>query len=377
MEDRINLMTWSQQNWDASLSSKAYNADWWDYLTPEEEPALWAELQKIFEEEQALGSIPSWASELVTRMMELPMCGYYAFPQNILQIQEAISKQKCPDIVMRCYTVDPSRKILMMYYVFCLDAWLKAAPLTSVAAELRMRDPLGKDWDAIANSIYRVLGTKTELKDVIIQRLIHRLRWWIKSLIWVDGDRRDRFMLDFYGGDIRGDIDYWGAYGNSPYGDPYFTELQLPHIKLLEQRILSQVPDGKALLERIHSTWLCAPKVFRYLEKLLVEIGAIDSQPYTGEVPSYLQCEDTYPNFEILHQQYWQLRNTYQLWLAGRRDLILDLKNPTPIQVWLMHILWHKLVFHGTYEETFGKLVGERPHGKSGTGYLEINQNIA
>ena len=77
--------------------------------------------------------------------------------------------------------------------------------------------------------------------------------------------------LDAANIDIKGDEENWGAYGNSPYGDPYFAELKLRHVKGMEERIVADVPDGKKLLDRIHSTWLCAPKVFRYLEKLIVE----------------------------------------------------------------------------------------------------------
>jgi hypothetical protein len=75
---KMNPATWSREAWDASMSAKAYNADGWDTLTPEKEPALWAELTSIFQQEQSLGSIPAWAAEIVVRMMELPMCGYCA-----------------------------------------------------------------------------------------------------------------------------------------------------------------------------------------------------------------------------------------------------------------------------------------------------------
>ena len=68
----------SREAWDSSTSAKAYNPGWWDSLTPETEPGLWAEMRSIFEEEKAISEIPEWASEIVVRMMEFPMCGYYA-----------------------------------------------------------------------------------------------------------------------------------------------------------------------------------------------------------------------------------------------------------------------------------------------------------
>ncbi len=362
----MNGTLWSREAWDASISAKAYNPDWWDSLTPEKQPQLWAEMRSIFEEEMAISGIPGWASDIVVRMMELPMCGYYAYPDNVTQIIDAISAKQCPDVVMRCYTADPGRKVLLSYYVYCLDAWLKDASLPCVAAELSLRDQLGRDWPEIASAIYRTLGEKSEIKRVTVERLVHRLRWWIKSLIWSD-DKRDRFLLDVYSGDIRGDEGKWGAYGNSPYGDPYFTELRLPHVKAMEERIRADVPDGKKLLDRIHSTWLCAPKVFRYLEKLIVEIGAIGSDAPPGDTPPFLQCEDTYPDFDANHKHFTGLLKRLRLWLDGHGGSLPSLGETSAVKRWLVHVLWHKLVFHARLEENCAKLVGERPHGKSGS----------
>ncbi len=361
----MNKILWTREVWDASVSAKAYNADWWATLSPEKEPALWDELKSIYEQEQDLPSIPDWASEIVVRMMELPMCGYYAYPDNVAQVINAISAEQCPDVVMTCYTVDAKRKTLLSYYVYCLDAWLKDAPLPHVVAELSLRDSLGKNWEQIASAIYATLGDRPEVKRITIERLIHRLRWWIKSLIWIN-DKRDRFLLDVYSGDIRGDEEHWGAYGNSPYGDPYFAELSLPHVKEMEERICADVPEGIKLLDRIHSTWLCAPKMFRYLEKLIVEIGAIDSGTPTDEASAILQCENTYPDFEAIQKHFSNLLESLQLWRRGNSNALPGLGERTPEKEWLVHLLWHKLVFHSTYEENFAKLVGERPHGKSG-----------
>ena len=362
----MNTASWSREAWDGSVSAKAYNSDWWSTLTPETEPGLWVELRSVFAEEASLDEIPGWASEIIVRMMELPMCGYYAYPDNVAQVIAAIAAQRAPKVVLRCYTVDAGRKVLMSYYVFCLDAWLKYAPLASAVAELRLRDPLGKDWEQIASAIYETLGEGTEIRRIAVERLIHRLRWWIKSLIWAD-DKRDRFLLDVYSGDIRGDEEHWSAYGNSPYGDPYFAELGLPHVKALEARILAEVADGRHLLDCIHSTWLCAPKVFRYLEKLIAEIGGIGSEAARDRVRPILQCEDTYPDFSANHAHFIDLLEHLGAWLDGQEHALPALGTGTAVKHWLVHLLRHKLVFHARYEDNFAKFVGERPHGKAGT----------
>jgi len=362
----VNNTPWSREAWDASVSAKAYNSDWWTTLTPEAEPELWAELRRLLGEEVELGEVPCWASEIVVRMMELPMCGCYAYPANVTQIIAAIRAQQAPDVVMRCYTVDAGRKTLMSYYVFCLDAWMKDAPLATATAELSLRDQLGKDWDRIIFDIYATLGEKTEIKYTAVERLVHRLRWWIKSLIWED-DKRDRFLLDVYSGDIRGDEARWSAYGNSPYGDPYFAELGLPHVKAMETRILADVPDGRHLLDCIHSTWLCAPKVFRYLERVIAEIGAIGSSAPPDAFEPILQCEDTYPDFAANRAHFTGLLERLQRWLDGNEDALPSLGETAPVKRWLVHLLRHKLVFHAEYEGNFGKFMGLRPHGKSGS----------
>ena len=362
----MNSSLWSREAWDNSISARAYNSDWWATLTPEKESELWTEMRAIFDEESALSDVPEWASEIVVRTMELPMCGYYAYPDNVTQIIDAISTEQCPEVVMKCYTVDPARKVLMSYYVYCLDAWSKEAPLPSVVAELGLRDQLGKKWEEVAPAIYQTLGEKNEMKAIAVERLIHRLRWWIKSLIWFD-DKRERFQLDVYSGDIRGDEASWGAYGNSPYGDPYFAELRLPHVKAMEERIRADAPNGKRLIERIHSTWLCAPKVFRYLEKLIVEIGAIGSDAPPDEARPILQCEDTYPDFDANHEHFMGLVKRLRSWLDGEEGQFPEIRPASPVKRWLVHLLWHKLIFHARYEENFGKSVGMRPLGKHGS----------
>jgi len=237
---------WSKENYEKSVTSRAWS--YTPYDVPWEDLHSSSELRSIFEEEMNLGSVPNWAEEIIDRMMGPPACGHYTFPKPLLQICEAIKEEKCPDFVLGCYTADSERKKLMSYYVYCLDAWLKNASLEVATAELGMRDNLGKDWSEIIAAIYGSLRSHSEEKVLLIGRLVHRLRWWIKTLIWFD-DERNRYMLDTYMGNARGDEENWGAYGNSPFGDPYFAELELPEIKKLAEQIRA-MPDGKKFLIR-------------------------------------------------------------------------------------------------------------------------------
>jgi hypothetical protein len=253
--------------------------------------------------------------------------------------------------------------------VYCLDAWLKGAPLEVATAELGMRRSLGRDWPTITAAVYEALGGRSELKSLLITRLVHRLRWWAKSHIWVD-DHRDRFLLDVYSGDVRGDEARYGAYGNSPYGDPYFSELRLPAVEALSGRIRQSVPDGDVLLGQIEGTWLCAPKAFRSVEKLILRIGSIESPGGVAQDRPILQCADTYPSTQLCHEWYGAFVSSLKGWLAGDSSARADLGGITPAKHWLVRLLHHKLELYERHCN-FGSLVGARPAGRSGNKALD------
>lgn len=360
---------WCNENYEKSVTSHAwtytpYDAGWEESKKYGEDLPSSSELRAIFGEEMALGTVPDWAVEIIDRMIgPLPMCGHYTFPRPLLQTCEAIKSQKCPEFVIGCYTADSERKILMSYYVYCLDAWLKNAPLEVATAELAMRDNLGKDWPKIMAAVYNTLGNPSEEKVLLLKRLVHRLRWWIKTLIWAD-DRRDSYLLDVYLGDVRGNAK-WGTYGNAPFGDPWPSEKELPEMKELAEQINKKVPVGKKLLDRIESTWLCASKVFRYLEKLVIEIGNIGRENVLDNNASILQCKDTYPNIASHQKWYASFMSSLTEWLEGNPKALSELGNITPIEHWLVRILRHKLQLYEKYNPL--KFVAAHPSGRSGT----------
>ncbi|MFB0504092.1 MAG: hypothetical protein ACETWE_09680 [Candidatus Bathyarchaeia archaeon] len=360
---------WCKENYEKSITSRAwaatpYDAGWEESKKYGIDLPSSLELRAIFEEEMALDSMPSWAVETIDRMIgPFPSCGHYTFPEPLLRICEAIREERCPEFVIGCYTAGPERKMLMSYYVYCLDAWLENAPLEVATAELAMRDDLGKDWSRIIAAIYRSLGSPSEHRMLLVRRLVHRLRWWIKTLISLD-DKRDRYMLDVFSGDVRGEEAKYGAYGNSPFGDPYFVELELPEMKKLAERI-REMPAGKELLVRIESTWLCAPKVFRYLEKLILEIGKSDLEKVPDSGVSILQCEDSYPGFASCRSWYSSFMSSLTAWLEEKYEPSSELGDTTPVKHWLVRILRHKVRLFERYGN-LGKLIGSRPSGRGG-----------
>ena len=362
---------WSKENYEKSVMKHAwgatpYDAGWEESQKYGEDLPASIELKEIFEEEMALDDVPHWAEDVIARMIgPFPMCGHYAFPQPLLQICEAIGKEKTPEFVCGCYTADSERKILMSYYVYCLDAWLKNAPLEVAAAELAMRDDYGKNWAEIVTDIYKSLGSPTQQKILLVKRLIHRLRWWIKTHIWFN-DKRDCFMLDVYSGDARGDEANHSAYGNSPFGDPYFEERKLPEIKVLTEQIRAIVPDAQKYLDAIESTWLCAPKVFRYLERIIIDIGNLGSENAPDYDLTILQCEDTYPNVASHQKWYSAFMSSLTKWLDGDPQALSDMGDITPTKRWLARILRHKLRLYEKHDP-FGNMVGAKSSGKDGS----------
>lgn len=361
-------MPWCKEDYERSVTSTAwavtpYSAGWEDSIKYGEDLPASRELKAIFEEECALPDVPAWAKEIIARQISpLPICGHYAFPQPLLDVCRAIGERHAPQFIISCYTADGNRKRLMAQYVFCLDAWAKRAPLDLVQAEFALRNDAGRDWHAVAGNIYAVLGIPTERKDLLVARLIHRLRWWIKTLIWSD-DSRDTFLTDVYMGDARGDEARFSAYGNSPFGDPYFTELEQPEVRALTDRIRQVYPDENKLLDRVESTWLCAPKAFRYLEKLLVDIGGPEAAQAAAEFS--LLCDDVNPDRESYGRWYGAFMTSLDAWLAGDESARPELGAYDPVKHWLASILRHKLRLYEVHN-SFGILTGVRRGGKQG-----------
>lgn len=352
---------WTKESFETSVTSRAwayteFDADW-DRCRDS------AEIRALFAEEMALDAVPDWATEIVDRMLAspLPPCGHYSFPRPILQICEAIGREGCPDFVIGCYTADAERKRLMVGYVYCLDAWLKNAPLEAARAELALRGDGGRDWSAIVEAVYETLGDRIAARLLLVRRLVHRLRWWLKTLIWND-DRRDRFVPDAYLGDMRSSGER-GDYGNPGFHDPYYAELNEPAVEELADQIRARVPEGKRLLERIESTWLCAPKAFRYLERLIVEIGGVgsDRSPHFDRL--LLWCEDTYPDLSACGQWHASFLSSLDSWLAGDPTACPRLGLITPAKHWLVGMLRHRLQIYAA----FTQYVAGAPGGRSGS----------
>ncbi|HIJ64708.1 MAG TPA: hypothetical protein HPP77_02050 [Candidatus Hydrogenedentes bacterium] len=356
-------MEWTKETYEASVSSRC----WWytrygDGGDPAREYgcdiAADTELRQIVEMEHELDGVPEWAQQVVERSINfLPGCGHYLFPQPQLEAVSAIGSETPPDFVHGCYTVERERKRQMMDYVLCLDAWLAGGSPDAVGAELMALGYRQIDWPKVCSDLWKVLGKRTELKELLIERLIHSQRWKIKQMAWED-DLAPAFGRDEYLGDYAAsgcEIDGC-TYVSRPL--PNFVEDASPRVQKLEARLAEICPDWEWFRYTIQYGWLCAPKAFRFLERLLWAIGkerravhTHDNPLETGDkVPGFLQCVDTYPNPDEVTG--WQRAFVAALrgWWRGERlegnvanEVNQRLGEPTPVKRWLVRLLVHKL----------------------------------
>lgn len=367
-EVRLMANEWNKENYDASLTCQGLQhtfSSWEELERLGVDNTRCKQIKALFQEEHSLESIPDWAEQIVKRMIRpMALCGHYAFPLPMIQLTHAINEERCPSFVCTCYTADSKRKTLMSYYIYCLDAWIKSAPLDIAQSELALRPELNKDWPRIVAMIYAALGERSYRKNKVMERLIHRMRWWLKSMSWLD-DKRNRFQLDVYSGDVRGNEKDWGDWGNFPFGSPFYIEAELPRLVQLNNEIRETVPEGDKYLNMIENSWLCAPKAFRYLEKLIIEIGRIDSDAPSLKDRPILRCEENYPNIQSQHDWYTHFMITLQNWIKNNGEDYGEFGASTPVKHWLGRMIWLKLKLYERYHN-FGKLVGMKSSGKKG-----------
>ncbi len=350
---------WTKDDYENSISSKGwvgtpYDGGWTELAVreglPEDE-----ELRGIFFEEMELKRVPDWAKRFVEVYLNepwLPYCGHYTFPSMLLQSlacigQERISTKK---MTARCYRVEPERRELLAKYLFCIDAWLKGTSLKQLGERLNKLRWSERNWVKIAENIYDALGERDEDKILLLQRIMHRQRWWLRTLFWMNDKPLNEKLGYYYG------KNYFDKEGQMRV-DEYFAEFEDQEVIQLETEIKRRFDDADKWLGMIHSTWLCGPKAFRYLERQLLHVGhkSLLLSPKILNQP-VLMCEDTYPQKEWSVRWYKAFRRALGSWLEGKNEdeveevergvahqVVKLLGRVTPVKHWLVRLLRHKL----------------------------------
>jgi len=353
---------WSRDYFEGSLSSQCWTYTQYDDGW-EKSSALRgdAQLRELVELEYSLAPISDWAKETVLGAIRFPpFCPHGSFPQPYLEVLDGIGHESPPRFIHGCYTASPDRKRRMLDYVFCLDAWLVGTTPEQAAAEIEGRGLAAICWAHVCQELWDVLGDRTELKELLVRRTLHRQRWWIKSLVW-DEDARNVFCQDQYLGDVQ--CPGTEHYGNPDFRDPYFAELQVSDVKQMEKELAEMCPDWPWFRSVIRDSWLCAPKAFRFLERLLWCIGkgkpsvSLPSHRIDGDtVPGFLQCEDTYPDSREAKEWVRAFVAGMRSWIAGHQPsgevesgIHLRLGHQKPIKSWLTGLYLRKIELLNPY----------------------------
>jgi len=101
------------------------------------------------------------------------------------------------------------------------------------------------------------------------------------------------------------------------------------------------------------------------IERLILQIGSLDSGVPIDYGVSVLDCEGTYPGFSTSKEWYASSTKSLSSWLGGKADATLQLGDLTPVKQWLVNVLRFRLRI--LEEDNFGKLVGHLPGGRTGS----------
>lgn len=318
---------WNRENFESSITRTCFSST--PYDTGWDGAARWdidgavlqgdAEIARLLELEFAVRPVPVWAQKIARQVEQFPPCGW-SFPQCVesicINIGAGDAEAKTPP---HCYVVGRPRLQLMADYAVCLDGWLKQVPPQSVAAHLLQDAPDARDWQGIVTEMWEGLGDATPPKTLLVRRLLGRLRFWLRA------------PYGFLEPDDNARLGYLYTQAMSKYGgwDYFGFEDHDPDVVELQQRIREEVANPDKWLDMINCTWPCAPKVFRYLERLVVAIGRVG----TGEEATPPKAADAMPG-KILQIEgtFLDSKNSHGLFDAATQTLgnFLGDDFPTP-----------------------------------------------
>jgi hypothetical protein len=366
---------WSKEAYETSVSSRC----WW--YTPYDDgwdrcPRLSAddELRQIVEMERELGPVPEWAQQVVERSIKSACpCGHYLFPQPYLEVLEAIGDETPPTFVHSCFTVERDWKRQMIDYVFCLDAWLAGAGPDDASRELMALGHRRVEWDTVCTDLWRTLGAHTELKNLLIERLIHSQRLKIKESPW-DDDPASEFGRDQFLGPMSARENPAKVYCHIEQEVPGYGEGRSPRVQRLEARLAELCPDWDKMRYHINFGWLCSPRAFRFLERLVWAIGQERAPRPDDRVPGFLQIDDTHPNQDQAPAWWQAFCHALDGWWRGKpgTGAVADevnrfLGEDAPAKRWLVRLFLKKLRHLERNGEGLTKLVKPPPGSKRGS----------
>jgi hypothetical protein len=383
------MESWSRETFESSLSSRC----WW--FTPYDDGWRYSgthtdqELGQIVAMEHSLRPLPEWTPRVVqVAIRSVPPCGHYLFPRGYLDAVSAIGAEDASGpLHSYCFAVDRDRKLAFLDYCLCLDAWLAGAPPEAAAAELSTLGHRYIDWPAACAGLWQVLGEHSETKDLLVERTLHQTRWWVKMSAW-PGEETAEFGRGQYLGDYEENAWFGTNEGNPGFPAPGFRQARSPRVQRLDARLAKLTPHWDWFRTVIAEfSWPCAPKAFRYLEKLLWCIGrerpviSLPSFPLADPepVPGLLQVEDTWPNQDAAAAWWEEFLAALRAWWqrqpaagAVAVDVARRLGEATTVKQWLVRLLVRRLELAATEGGKLTEMVHPPQGAKRGTGRLTL-----
>ena len=367
------MSIWSRENYEVSFTRNCFSGTpfcgsvGWEGKWGRDGQALKdnPQIGQLVEMELALGPVPLWAQGICRQIDTLPDCGF-AFPHHVEAVCTNIGRRDAEAAkALQCYTVGPDRLRLLGNAALLLDGWLKGATSDLAGSVIAAQESGKLDWVIIADEVYGALGDREPRKELLVRRLLERLRFWLRApYSWAKGDDNNGLGYLY--------VSAFGTYGGWDY---FGFEMHDPLVIELTQRIRDGVDTPDRWLEVITSTWPCAPKVMRFIERIICAIGRIgengpssfeelaQSLPAAGEVLPVLQ---TYLSTETSRQLYDTSIRALGEYVgegfcapaplpdevedAWAERLMASLGDRGPVKLWLASLLLERIAL---YEEGF------------------------
>ena len=148
----------------------------WSYTPFDGEISFDREIRDILAMEEEIGRIPAWAVDVAMHIDGLPHCGQINFPEPIFAVCRGIGRERSDPRFMFCFEATSATKAHVGRYTEILEGWCQG----------QTQDMASSGWPDCKEFIqkaYASLGPSTELKRLLVERVILQCRFWIESLI--------------------------------------------------------------------------------------------------------------------------------------------------------------------------------------------------
>ena len=281
------MTVWCRENYENSFTRHCFSATpfcgsvGWEATWGEDGSALKEspQIRRLVELEYAVRPVPLWAQRVARQIDEFPPCGS-AFRQSVEAVCTNIGRHDAEALkTLRCYTPGPSRLAMLSHVALLLDGWLKSVSPDRVAMAIARADGSALDWSEVTQGVWAALGQHEPRKCLLVRRLLERLRFWLRAP-YEGAKLDDNPHLGYLY------VPELGRYGGWDYMG--FEHNQVTS-RELDDRIRKEIDDADVWLDLIASTWPCAPKVMRFLERIICAAGGITA----GSTSSFRTLEQS------------------------------------------------------------------------------------